>query len=129
MLTMLLAFSGCGGKDAGLPSAYRNLNVPEALLTSKRVRMRGRELFLEHCALCHGERADGNGIRKEGLYPERPVDFTSRAWRKTTSPRRVFYIIREGVPLTAMPGWRGTLTDDDTWALVAYILSVSGASQ
>ena len=98
--------------------------MPEAALASKEARARGRALFLEHCALCHGERADGQGVRREGLTSP-PRDFTDPAWRLRTSPRRTFYTIREGVRGTAMPAW-AALGDSDVWDLVAYLRSVSG---
>ena len=119
---MLLALTGCRGRDAGLPSGYRSLPVPEAMLVSRDARTRGRELFVENCAICHGDRGDGNGIRREGLYPP-PRDFTNPDWRKEISPRRVFFVIREGVSGTPMPSWK-SFSDNDTWALAAYVLSI-----
>ena len=98
--------------------------MPEATLDSAQARNRGEALFREHCALCHGERADGRGVRREGLTSP-PRDFTDPAWRLRTSPRRVFYAIREGVRGTAMPGW-SSLGESDAWDLVAYLRSVAG---
>jgi mono/diheme cytochrome c family protein len=119
-----LALSACRGRDGGLPERYGDAAVPEAALASVEARNRGRALFLEHCALCHGERADGRGVRREGLTSP-PRDFTDPAWRLRTSPRRVFFTIREGVRGTAMPGW-AALGDSEVWDLVAYLRSVSG---
>lgn len=118
----VLVLSGCVSKDSGLPRPYRDLKVPETLLASAGARARGRRTFLRNCAICHGERADGNGIRSEGLNPK-PVDFTSPAWRSGATPRRTFFVIRNGVTATAMPSWN-TFSDEQTWELVAYLLSV-----
>ena len=122
---MWLACSGCTGSNGDLPKAYRTIPVPEERLRSTVARMNGRSLFLTHCALCHGDRADGRGVRREGLA-QPPQDFTDDAWRRGTSPRRVFYVIREGVHGTAMPSWKA-LPDDAIWDLVAYVLSVGAA--
>jgi mono/diheme cytochrome c family protein len=122
-MAMALLLSGCGNKDSGLPQPYRDLVVPEATLASAQARARGRKLFLTNCAICHGIHADGNGMRSEGLDP-RPADFTSTAWRSQMTPRHAFYAIRSGVSGTAMPSWN-TLSDEQTWELVAYVLSVS----
>lgn len=97
--------------------------MPESRLRSPAARERGRRLYLEHCALCHGERADGRGVRREGLSSP-PRDFTDPAWRQRTSPRRVFYTIREGSAGTAMAAWK-SLDEGETWDLAAYLLAVS----
>jgi high-affinity iron transporter len=120
---MWAGLAGCRDRDADLPAAYRDLAVPEQRLASQGARDRGRRLFLEHCALCHGEAGDGRGVRREGLNPP-PRNFTDRAWRRHTSPRRVYFAIREGVRGTPMPSWKA-LDENDTWDLVAYVLSLS----
>ena len=42
---------------------------------------RGRGLFQQHCAACHGERGKGNGPAAGGLS-QRPADLTTLAKRK-----------------------------------------------
>lgn len=123
LVAMSLAFLACKGPDSGLPEAYRRLAVPAARLESPEARERGRALFLEHCALCHGDRADGRGVRRQGLSSQ-PRDFTDAAWRERTSPRRVFFVIREGSAGTAMPAWKA-LDDGEIWDLMAYLLAAS----
>jgi len=48
------------------------------------------------------------------------------AWRRSTSPARVFRAIRDGLPGTPMPAWR-TLGDDALVDLTAYVLSIQRA--
>ena len=126
LLAMSFVSSACSGPDAKLPEPYRRIAVPTEQLESPQARARGRALFLEHCALCHGERADGRGIRQQALSTP-PRDFTDRAWSERTTPRRVFYVIREGSAGTPMPAWKA-LDDGQIWDLTAYLLSVSGKS-
>jgi mono/diheme cytochrome c family protein len=123
VLIVLLAFTACRGADADLPPAYRHLDVPEARLQSAEARAQGRTLFLSHCALCHGKQGNGHGRREMGLSTA-PADFTDPSWRSQATPRHVFFWIREGVQGTPMPAWRA-LSDDETWDLVAYVLSLS----
>lgn len=82
----------------------------------------GRQIFLRNCALCHGERGDGRGARASA-FSISPRDFTDQAWRESTSPRRVFRSIRDGLPGTPMPAWR-TLGNDALIDLTAYVLSI-----
>jgi high-affinity iron transporter len=96
--------------------------VPEARLRSAEARESGRELFLANCALCHGERGDGHGRRSAG-FAKAPANFTDPAWRRAATARRVFFAIREGLRGTPMPAW-STFSDDETWDLVAYVLSL-----
>jgi hypothetical protein len=55
-----------------------------------------------------------------------PRDFTSQAWRRSTTPRRVFFIIREGLAPSPMPSWKA-LTEVQAWELTAYVLSLGAA--
>jgi mono/diheme cytochrome c family protein len=82
----------------------------------------GRELFLRSCALCHGERGDGQGARTSA-FATPPRDFTNAAWRRSATAPSVFRVIRDGLPGTAMPGWRA-LGDDALVDLTAYVLSI-----
>jgi hypothetical protein len=70
--------------------------------------------------LCHGERGDGRGVRASS-FTTPPRDFTNAAWRRSTSPGRVFRAIRDGLPGTPMPAWR-FLGDDKLADLTACVL-------
>jgi mono/diheme cytochrome c family protein len=109
---LMIAFSAC----------RHDSHVSEATLRSPEARTRGRKAFLEHCALCHGENADGRGRRREALTGK-PADFTSAGWRASATPDFVFSVIREGKPGTSMPAWR-SLPERDLSDLTAYVLSV-----
>jgi high-affinity iron transporter len=100
--------------------------VSEERLHSAAARERGRRLFLAHCALCHGERGDGHGMRSAG-FAKPPANFTDPAWRRRSTPRRVFFAIREGLRGTPMPSW-ASLSDEEAWDLAAYVLSLGEAS-
>jgi mono/diheme cytochrome c family protein len=119
---MWLAWPGCADADRDLPPEYRRVEVPAARLASPEARTHGEALFLQYCALCHGERGDGRGVRREGLTSA-PRDLTSETWRRSTSPRHVFYAIREGVPGTPMPSWKA-LSEQDAWDMTIYVLSL-----
>ena len=121
-LAPLLILSACTDPDRDLPASYRSIAVPSERLSRSATRQRGRELYLRHCALCHGQRADGRGLRQRSLSSP-PADFTDPAWRAQTSPRKVYHVIREGVPGTPMASWK-SLTEEQCWDLTAFLLSV-----
>ena len=122
----LAALPACN-PDADLPESYRRLKVPTELLASPDARERGRALFMSSCVLCHGEKGDGRGVRRAGLS-EAPRDFTDSEWRHRTTPRHVFFAIREGIRGTPMAGWKA-FGDDQIWDLVAYVLSLGEGGQ
>lgn len=122
---MWLALTACATDvDADLPRTYRRLTVPEALLASDEARRRGESAFREYCAVCHGARGNGQGPRREALVPE-PRDFTDPQWRQSTSARRVFFAIREGLAPAAMPSWKA-LSEQQAWELTAHVLAIGG---
>jgi mono/diheme cytochrome c family protein len=122
LATLPLALWACedSSRPPGPPVA-----VPRAQLASAEARERGRQLYLVHCALCHGERGDGVGRRRN--LSSQPQDITDLSWRRRSSPAEVYRVIREGRRGTAMAGWK-ILDETQTWDLVAYILSVAERS-
>ncbi len=119
LATLPLALWACD--DTARP-AGRPIVVPKVQLASAVARDRGRQLFLSHCALCHGERADGLGRRRH--LSSRPQDFNDPNWRLRSSPAEIYRVIREGRRGTAMAGWK-IIDEGETWDLVAYVLSVA----
>ena len=122
-LVMSLALSACSAEKAQSVIDYNSIDVPVDRLFSDEARLRGRALFRKKCALCHGERADGNGVRREGLSGK-PINFHNQEWRANTSPLDVFRILSEGKRGTSMPAWP-TLSDEQKWDIIAYVLSVA----
>jgi high-affinity iron transporter len=119
---MWLWLSACSG-DPRASSRAGEVSVPAATLASPEARARGRALFLQYCALCHGEAADGRGVRRAGLSSA-PANFRNPEWRQAATPRQVFSTIRDGKPGTSMPAW-ASLDEAQSWDLTAYVLSVA----
>jgi high-affinity iron transporter len=85
---------------------------------------RGRVLFAEHCAGCHGERADGVGPNAARLDPK-PANFTDPQFMRGETPFDFFHVISIGKGTSAMPAWGDVLTLQDRWDLVSYLWTVS----
>jgi len=89
---------------------------------------RGKDIYDHRCAVCHGAEGDGAGAAKDLLNPP-PRDFSSGNYKIKTSSfedmvpndEDVFRMIRDGMPGTAMPGWKDLLVERDIWDLVAYV--------
>jgi mono/diheme cytochrome c family protein len=95
-----------GARDLKNPIEPTPLNIAEA-----------RDHFADHCAVCHGNRGDGKTPINEGLYPPAP-DMREKITQDLRDGE-LFYIIKNGVRFTGMPGWGGS--DEDNWKLVLFI--------
>ena len=73
----------------------------------------GEVLFIKDCAMCHGLKLDG--VRAMGAGS---MLTGMRAINKLPNATSLFDYIRRAMPLTDP----GTLTDEETYALVAYLL-------
>ncbi|MGB8222419.1 MAG: cytochrome c [Polyangiales bacterium] len=118
-----LALSACSAQGDRTSVDYSKIEVPVERLASGEDRARGRAIFQAKCVLCHGVRADGHGVRRQGLSGP-PANFQSAEWRANASPQSVFRVLSEGVRGTSMPAWP-TLSEEEKWDVVAYVLSVS----
>jgi mono/diheme cytochrome c family protein len=71
----------------------------------------GRKLYVKNCASCHG--AEGEGGIGPALNEKEKLD--------SLGLENVRHTIEEGVAGTAMPGWKGVLTEDEIEDLVNFI--------
>ena len=81
----------------------------------------GEDVFLERCASCHGDFAEGAGRwpplagGQGSLASEDPLKTIGSYWPYLST---TFDYVRRSMPF----GAAGTLSDDDVYAIVAYIL-------
>ncbi|MDP8997145.1 MAG: cytochrome c [Pseudomonadota bacterium] len=83
----------------------------------------GAKLYSENCAVCHS----GPGLKPTkismGLNPSPPNLFTAG---RHADPAEQFWFIKNGVKMTAMPGFAPSLSDNEIWSLAAFIKSSPG---
>ncbi len=99
--------------------------------TSSTEAPRGKAVYDQHCAECHGATGRGDGPAAPFLTP-RPRDFTAGRYKlRTTESDSVptdddlARSVRQGLPGSAMPSWNGLLSDADMDAVRGYIKSLS----
>jgi cytochrome c oxidase cbb3-type subunit I/II len=104
---------------------------PPAPRSSQTLNARGKDLYAWNCSTCHGMEGKGDGWRSAFLYPK-PRNFTRGIFRfKMTESGSLptngdlFRTISMGLQGTAMPTWGYYLSEEDRWALVAYIKTLS----
>ncbi len=85
---------------------------------------RGAAVYRERCAACHGETGRGDGPKARSLKGPRPASLADPAVMGSTSLLEIFRKIAIGVPGTAMPEFAADLSDDDRWAVAAYVATI-----
>ena len=98
-----------------IPKEAKKLKNP--LTADTQVLAEARKHYKEHCAVCHAEDGAGKTTLAAGLSPEVP-DLHADHIQKLTDGE-IFYIIKNGVRFTGMPGW--DLEDHHNWSLVSLI--------
>jgi mono/diheme cytochrome c family protein len=94
----------------------RAVKVPELGQTQQI--QRGAAVYRDNCAQCHG----GPGFAQSRIgmsmqpVPGPLVDASAR-WQ----PRELYWITRHGIKMSGMPAWEFHLSEDDTWAVVAFV--------
>lgn len=75
-------------------------------------------LYDSRCVGCHGAAAVPRQRWVSGLEPQPPylLDAADR-WK----PRELFWIVKNGIKMTAMPSWRESMSDPQIWDIVAYL--------
>jgi len=85
----------------------------------------GQSSFTGSCAYCHGPKGDGKGgALSASLFP--PATDLTAGDAKEKSDAQLFWITKEGLSFTAMPGFKNQFNDDAIWALVAYMRALQG---
>ena len=77
-------------------------------------------LYHNYCSVCHGDQGDGNSRAKGSLKPA-PRDFTSAQAAQELTRERMISSVKNGVPNTAMVGWKSQLTDAQISKVVDYV--------
>lgn len=79
---------------------------------------RGKTLYVEHCASCHGSTGDGKGPQSVGLDPP-PIAFADEARARERSIFALYQVIEQGLDGTSMASF-AELPSQDRWDLAFY---------
>lgn len=103
--------------------AYSGL-MKDPLKVNDSILGEGKHLFLIYCAICHGQKLDGNGPLYNGgsgPFPSAPANFI--AGPKSSLPAgTMFYVSTYGKNM--MGSYAAQLDQAQLWAVISYIKSV-----
>lgn len=98
--------------------ALRAAAVPVPTFAREVTYGRGLQLYREHCVQCHGAPGVAPGAYALGLTPP-PANLALKA--RQHRPAEIFWTVKYGLKMTAMPAWAFRLDDDDIWAVTAFV--------
>jgi cytochrome c oxidase cbb3-type subunit 3 len=100
-----------GGDNANEKTDYKPL-------TDKTQLEAGHAAYMQNCAACHGQNAEGM------VGP----NLTDEYWLHGGEVNEVFKTIKYGVTSKGMVAWQGKLSDDQILEVTSYILSIQGSN-
>ena len=88
-------------KDSPVPADEQNL-------------LAGAKSYREHCAVCHGAPGEDRTPTAKGMFP-RPPQLLSGKGVTDDPVGETYWKAANGIRLTGMPAYRGSLTDQQLW--------------
>lgn len=131
---MAAAMRGQQGRSRSADNAVKD-DVVSVAGTPAAVVTRGAALYAAHCASCHGANLEGQPNWKialpDGSLPAPPHDIDGHTWHHGDA--ELLRIIAQGgtiyMPDSKMPGFAGTLSDDEMRAILAFIKTHWGVKE
>jgi mono/diheme cytochrome c family protein len=80
----------------------------------------GKAVFKEKCAKCHGQAGLGDGPDADPDHRDHQ-DLTNPKWGDRNPDGVVFYKVANGRRRPKMPAFKEELTEQQIWAVVAYV--------
>lgn len=109
---------------------WSTVEVPQQPPVTPESLSRGKALYAQQCALCHGPEGKGDGP-VSATYKTRPRDLTTGKYKLKSTPdgslpsdADLFRTVTSGVKGTAMRPY-AALTPADRWALVAHLKTLA----
>lgn len=85
----------------------------------------GTSHYQSMCVVCHGAPGVPRGEIGEGLKPE-PPELSHVA--RERSEAEIFWVLQNGIRHTGMPAFGATHSEEDLWALAAFVERLDGMS-
>ena len=120
-LGVLLLSAPLGGKLALAQQGISPEDLQAAEKPSAEAIQRGKVVYEQNCAVCHGPEGKGNGPAGVALQPP-PRNFyePSRKWKNGTSGKSIYVTLTVGIKGGGMAGFPA-IPPEDRWALAQYI--------
>ncbi|HET7307894.1 MAG TPA: cytochrome c [Gammaproteobacteria bacterium] len=111
-------------REHSIESRVDDVKVPSDVnLDSPQMIALGAKHYAGMCAVCHLAPGEKDSETRAGLNP-RPPNLPRIA--KYIEPNEAYWIVKNGIRMTAMPAWGPTHSEHDLWAIVAFLKALPG---
>lgn len=97
--------------------AVRAASIPVPPLDDSDLLLSGGPDYAEMCSGCHMQPGVKTSEFRDALYPQ-PPNLTEKS---DITPAQMFWTIKHGIKMSAMPAWGPTHNDQRIWAMVAFL--------
>lgn len=123
------------GQGMGGMMARHHATVPETYVTvvnpggDEESLARGAEIYVAHCAVCHGDGGMGDGVAAKGFDPApAAIAHTSQM----LGDDYLFWRISDGGAAepfsSAMPAWKNVLEEEARWDVINYVRALGAGT-
>lgn len=98
-------------------------DVPPGDLMSLKNIEAGARFYDSTCAACHGVPGKPLSFIGQGIQPAAPALLAAR---RRNNPKLMFWVIKHGVNMTAMPSFGKTQADQTIWQTAAFLYDARG---
>lgn len=88
---------------------------------------KGKAAYATNCAMCHGEKGDGDSPAGQAMNPK-PRSFLTDKFVNGDAPEKLFDTVTKGLPGTAMIAF-GHVSEEERWGIVYYVKSLQKAGK
>lgn len=114
-------------RESSIEVRAKDLQVPS--LDDEKLLASGAEHYSAMCTICHLAPGLKPTELSIGLYPQAPI-FHQREpindpAKKLERAKAYFWVIKNGLKMTAMPAWGLSHDDNSIWGMTAFVLKMS----
>lgn len=114
-------------RENSIEARAKDLVVPP--LEDTNLLLKGAEHYHAMCTVCHLAPGLKSTELSIGLYPQAPIFYQREPIKdhvkQLDRARAYFWVIKNGLKMTAMPAWGLSHDDNTIWAMTAFVLKIS----
>lgn len=106
---------------------HHTKDIIKPAISEDEVMSEGFEHYNAMCVDCHGSPLESKPELREGLYPKPPL-FT-KGIDDEVGIEQIYWITKNGIKMTGMPGFGKTHSDEKIWAIAAFVEKLPNMSE